>query len=179
MLENMSHVNKVAGEGLETLMAMREKYLQKMADAKGPSPGSSISLTTGSDPSPSLYASSGPSPAAFSLASSASGNQTLAGPQIAADNAATPNTLFNQFFGGQYPTGSASSEAKPPAAANPSQDIVNLDQLFSFDPAMFNSDPSASWLTEPMAGGLDVWPTTYHRLENESSLQEWQRQLGF
>jgi hypothetical protein len=179
MLERMCSVNKVAVEGLETLVAMRAAYLERM-DVKGPSPGSSASLQSTSDPSPSLYASSGPSPLDNSLSSSADGQQTLTGPRIPADNAATPNTLFNQFFG-QYPTAASSGkQSQPqPSVADTNQDIVNLDQLFNFDATMFSKDPTASWLTEPMAGGLDVWPTTYHRLEGESSLEDWSKVLGF
>lgn len=179
LLESMTSINPVAVEGLETLQSMREKYLAAMQASKGRSPNSSVSLYSSSDPSPSLYASSGPSPLGSSLAGSMRGNQTLTEPHIAQDNAATPNTLFNQFFG-QYPAKSpAAMPGQPAKPADPSQELVNLDELFNFDPAMYSQDPSASWLNEPMQGGLAAWPVTYERLEGERDLGDWQKMLGF
>lgn len=178
LLEDMSAVNKVAVEGLETLTSMRVKYTAAMQASKGRSPNSSVSLWSSSDPSPSIYGSNGPSPMGSSLAS-LRGNQTLTEPQIAADNAATPNTLFNQFFGGLPAKSPAAMQGQQGKGSDPTQDLVNLDELFKFDPAMYSQDPAASWLHEPVAGGLDVWPTTYLRLEGETDLNDWQKMLGF
>lgn len=146
-LEHMAPVNKVAGEGVESLRTMRAKYLQAVADtssASDRSPSASTSYSSGgtssnvsgngtSGPSPSsIYTSSSSSFASSNKTSPASsdptavppslgtrGHQTLTAPPIAPEEeaAATPNTLFARFFGGGQVDDASVAAAGAPAAS--------------------------------------------------------------
>lgn len=80
MLEQMSRVNKVAGEGLESLKFMREKYLSLSASP------ATLSFGSGSPQTNSVSPLTGPPSTSSGLA------------PAAVSDAPTPNTLFNQFF---------------------------------------------------------------------------------
>ena len=170
LLELMSDVNKVALEGLDSIQSMRAKYLQITTTAKGASPIATTS-TSGSSQgkiSPvSLTYSSGTSPP-----SSISPLLPFVpvSTQLSSDNAPTPNALFDQFFS-QY-TGQS-----PTLSSNAAE--LDVEKLLNFDPTLYNNDPGAAWLTQPMDnGGLDAWPMGYSRLEGETDIGDWKKMLG-
>lgn len=185
LLQRMSVVNKVASEGLETLTFMRSKYLQAMSDARSASPSTQTSSSGLGRPSPfSLTNSStGPSPDVLQTPPlrTQSAGQPLPSqsprnslPVVQQDNAPTPNTLFNQFIS-QYAASPAPVQVQPPVTATAD---FNLDKLFAFDPALYEADPNAAWLTQPIDGGLEAWPHAMSRLEGETDFGDWKKMLG-
>lgn len=177
MLDKMSHVNKVAVEGHESLLFIREKYLTAIEEATTPSTNGSKSAST-----------NGPSPASLSYTSTSTGPSPRtsnpspkqqpfapAQPVQQAEAAPTPNTLFNQFFSnlsGPSPTPQSSDQAMDPAT-------TDIEKLFNFDPTLYSSDPNATWLTQPIDGGLECWPLGMPRLEGETDFGDWAKMLGF
>lgn len=194
MLDAMSGVNKVASEGLSTLRYLQSKYTAAINAAKATSPSTVTTHSSMSKPSPlSLaYSSSGPSPSSASDmqpfgraahsngssgASTAPTSAYLSTPQYKGPEAApTPNTLFNQFFN-QYNQYSGMT----PAAVTQSDPLeaFSFDKLFNLNPAIYNNDPEAAWLTQPIEGGLaEQWPMTMPRLEGETNFDDWTKSLG-
>lgn len=175
-LDRMSSVNKVAVEGHESLLFMRERYLRAIEEATSPSTGPSKSSST-SGPSPASLgytsASTGPSPGSNDPSPKQS-SFAPAQPQQP-EAAPTPNTLFNQFFSnlsGPSPGASAGDQVMDPAT-------TDIEKLFNFDPTLYSSDPNATWLTQPIDGGLECWPLGMPRLEGETDFGDWAKMLGF
>lgn len=176
MLDKMSHVNKVAVEGHESLLFIREKYLHAMEEATSPRNTASKS-TSASGPSPASLGytstSTGPSP----QNSDPSPKQKPFAPVEAQqpETASTPNTLFNEFFSnlsGPSPMPISSDQVMDPAT-------TDMEKLFNFDPTLYSSDPNAAWLTQPIDGGLECWPLGMPRLEGETDFGDWAKMLGF
>lgn len=178
MLDKMSHVNKVAVEGHESLLFIREKYLHAIEEATSPA-NSTSKATSASGPSPAslgytpVSASTGPSPGTNA---SSPKQQTFApaDPQQP-ETAPTPNTLFNQFFSnlsGPSPVPIMNDQVMDPAT-------TDMEKLFNFDPTLYSGDPNATWLTQPIDGGLECWPLGMPRLEGETDFGDWAKMLGF
>lgn len=176
-LDKMSHVNKVAIEGHESLMFMREKYLRAIEEATSPNTTSSKSNST-SGPSPMSLGyssvSTGPSPLA-SDGFTSNAHTFAPGHGQQPEAAPTPNTLFNQFFS------NLSAPSPVPNTADQVMDpaTTDIEKLFNFDPTLYSSDPNATWLTQPIDGGLECWPLGMPRLEGETDFGDWAAQLGF
>jgi hypothetical protein len=56
---------------------------------------------------------------------------------------------------------------------------TDIEKLFNFDSSIYRSDPDATWLTQPIDGGLEAWPLGMPRLEGETDFGDWAKMLGF